>query len=963
MGTALQLQLRFDSFELDEADARLRRDGKPVALPPKAFGVLCALARQPGVLVTKNALLDAVWVHQHVSESVLKTTVSQLRAALADDASSPRYIETASRLGYRFIGKGTRPVAGPEKTAPAIPIPATDPAFIGRRAPLARLADCWSRAVAGQRQLVWVAGDAGVGKSTLVETFVRGSGAAAIAQGQCVEQFGTGEPYLPVLQALGDLCRVYPELAAILRAAAPTWLVQLPWLVTEAERATLARELIGVSQERMIREFHELIARFTANQPLLFVVEDLHWCDQATLRLMDHYARQRGPARVLWIGTFRLTQVIAEGHPLQGLRQELRLHKLCEEIVLDPFSETEVLDYLRGRMPAAETPESFVRRVHVHTDGLPLFVANVVDALIGADADLAGTARGRMVVAANTPLPVPEDLVGAVETRIGKLPDATVSLLEAAATIGVEFRAGAVAQVLGRPLADVIDDCDRLVQKQYWLKHSGTVDLSDGSLDALYTFRHAIYRHVFHERLGAAPRVQLHRKVAQALTAGVAQGVALVPAELALHHELGREIPAALRAYAAAAQSALKHFAPQAAHGLCVHASTLLAQLPDGPEKLALELAIVAPLGIATAQIHGVGSAASLVHMERVREICDLLPQHPARALLLNGYGASLFSRGEYEKLRKLADRLDGVQGPDRDPIQVMTCLFRAGALAARGCCREATDWWLRAIAACEAVTDRSRFQVFIMDPETGIRANAVRTLFERGLADQAREQSARAIAMATSLGAPLAQILARWRAGMLEVRLGDAQKVLEHATVIEQVVAKTCVVQGEGPGRYLRGLALAQLGDPRAGLELIRDGLERHMRIGFIASSTEVLGYGVEALLLAQDWHAAQTQLAAAFTRVRDLDEQYYVPVLLTLQARAARGLGDDAAAHRWLLEAVKVARAQEARGFELKAACALVEHPASTAADRAGLRELIGSFTEGFDTRDVLRGRELAK
>src|SRR5215470_14930654 len=87
------VRLRFASFELDEADARLTRNGVPIAMAPKAFAVLCSLARQPGQLVTKDALLDAVWGHQHVSESVLKTTISQVRAALADDASSPRYIE------------------------------------------------------------------------------------------------------------------------------------------------------------------------------------------------------------------------------------------------------------------------------------------------------------------------------------------------------------------------------------------------------------------------------------------------------------------------------------------------------------------------------------------------------------------------------------------------------------------------------------------------------------------------------------------------------------------------------------------------------------------------------------------------------------------------------------------------------------------------------------------------------
>ena len=366
--------------------------------------MLCALARQPGTLVTKNALLDMVWGHQHVSESVLKTTISQLRAALADDASNPRYIETASRLGYRFIAKmgpdpalsqvGAKPTP---KTAPIHLEMASDPTvFIGRKTPFARLQDAWRRASAGQRQLVWVAGDAGVGKSTLLEAFTRASGAVAIAQGQCVEQYGAGEPYLPVLQALGDLSREYPDLAAIMRAAAPTWLLQLPWLITEAERLALSRELVGVSQERMVREFHELVARFTEKQPLLFVIEDLHWCDQATLRLMDHFARHRGVARILWIGSFRLTQVIAEDHPLQALRQELRLHRLCEEILLDPFSEAEVLDYLRGRMPLAETSEAFVRRVHAHTDGLPLFVATVIDALLGQDSDSGAAARDRL---------------------------------------------------------------------------------------------------------------------------------------------------------------------------------------------------------------------------------------------------------------------------------------------------------------------------------------------------------------------------------------------------------------------------------------------------------------------------------------------------------------------------------------------------------------------------------------
>ena len=110
-------RLRFDCFELDEADARLARAGEPVALAPKPFAVLCALTRKPDRLVTKNELLDAVWGHRFVTESVLKSAISEVRAALGDDPKQPRYIETVSRRGYRFIAA---PVTLPTQRAAAV---------------------------------------------------------------------------------------------------------------------------------------------------------------------------------------------------------------------------------------------------------------------------------------------------------------------------------------------------------------------------------------------------------------------------------------------------------------------------------------------------------------------------------------------------------------------------------------------------------------------------------------------------------------------------------------------------------------------------------------------------------------------------------------------------------------------------------------------------------------------------
>jgi DNA-binding winged helix-turn-helix (wHTH) protein len=111
------VRVRFDAFELDEPNALLLRNGKAVTLAPKPFGVLCALARRPGSLLTTNALLDDVWGHQFVTDSVLRTAISELRTALDDDARKPRFIETVSRRGYRFIAAT---IGASSQRAPAI---------------------------------------------------------------------------------------------------------------------------------------------------------------------------------------------------------------------------------------------------------------------------------------------------------------------------------------------------------------------------------------------------------------------------------------------------------------------------------------------------------------------------------------------------------------------------------------------------------------------------------------------------------------------------------------------------------------------------------------------------------------------------------------------------------------------------------------------------------------------------
>ncbi|HEU5284766.1 MAG TPA: AAA family ATPase, partial [Burkholderiales bacterium] len=535
-GAQAPIQARFGRFELDEANASLLRDGKAVALAPTPFAVLCALVRQPGTLLSKNALLDQVWGHQFVSDSVLKTVISELRTLLDDDARKPRFIETVSRRGYRFIAEAMTPTAAAGDAGTSRSGSPGASSFIGRGEALERLRRGWNMACSGKRAVVWVAGEPGIGKTTLIEQFVAGVGELAVARGQCVEHYGSGEPYLPVLEALAQLCRRDSAVAALLRAVAPTWLLQLPWLSSAEERNGLQRELAGVSPHRMLREMGEVLDRYTQERPLLLVTEDLHWSDRGTVQLIDYIARRRGSARLMWLASVRPAEVIALDHPLNRVRHELRVHGLCEEIMLDPFSETEVADYVAQRAPLLAGDYAFVRTLHERTDGVPLFVASIVSEVAARSAqDGDGEAAAVRLVGAA----VPENLAAIIDHYVARLDNEQRALLSAAAVCGIEFRVTTVSNALEREGGSVGMMCEELTREQLWLNAPRAGDGHE-ALERPYAFRHALFRQVLYERTAPAARAQIHRKVGAALERERAAGVPVAAVELAMHFERGR---------------------------------------------------------------------------------------------------------------------------------------------------------------------------------------------------------------------------------------------------------------------------------------------------------------------------------------------------------------------------------------------------------------------------------------
>ena len=261
-------------------------------------------------------------------------------------------------------------------------------AFVGRQAELAWLEERFAAAAAGAGSVVFVTGERGVGKSTLVGEFLRrvrtGPAPVTVVAGRCSETQGPAEAFLPFLDAVGRLLTSQGrDLASgLLRTYAPTICVQMPAGLLPDPDGTLHRQTAGATKERLIREAGDFMEAACRTFPIVLFIEDLQWADPASVELLHHVGCRLARQRTLIVGTFRQADVDAGNPRLKRCALDLLARGAARELALGALTEDNLEAYLETRFPGHRFPPALAPALHARTEGLALFVRSLVDILV-----------------------------------------------------------------------------------------------------------------------------------------------------------------------------------------------------------------------------------------------------------------------------------------------------------------------------------------------------------------------------------------------------------------------------------------------------------------------------------------------------------------------------------------------------------------------------------------------------
>jgi tRNA A-37 threonylcarbamoyl transferase component Bud32/tetratricopeptide (TPR) repeat protein len=794
--------------------------------------------------------------------------------------------------------------------------------LVGREVELDRLTREVEMAAAGSGRLVLVQGEAGLGKTALVETLLEQPAALRfrIARGRCSERLAGAEAYLPVLEALeslvaGSYGREFEEL---LRTKAPSWHKQLITLAGEEPAGPPG------TADRAQREFVRLMEDAAREVPLLLFLEDLHWCDTATVDLLAYLATAMSGLRLLVVGTFRSSDLLRAKHPLIPVKLDWQARGLCHELTLDLLGPGDVARYIDLQFPGHALPPEFSKTIHARTDGSPLFMVDILRYLRD---------RGAIVEQGGWRLAghfdeivrdLPESVRSMIERKIGQLEEQDRRLLTIAAVQGAQFDSATVAEAAKLDPALVEERLEHADRVMALVGFSADGEFPDGTLTLKYAFRHALYQDTLYRQCRITQRTQLSRAVGESLAARYADDVDEISPALAFLFENARDPLRAARYYAGAARHSLSRSAPREAVQTGERGLSILAKVPDKPERDEVEAELRIAMSLPLTILGGFAAGPLEPLYLRLREIGERRGNSRALLVALTGLFSFYGSRAECAASHEIAEALARTTEALGDVDEMVNAdRTRGFILAHLGRFRESEAAFDRSCSRFDPGRHQWQIMRYAFDPIAAAHSFGAWTRCAQGYADSGLARARTALERAREVQAVVGIALALSFSAMVHQFREEVEATLSFATALLEFATPLEMPLFVDHGSIWSGWALARLGDAE-GVPRLRQALADQARIGNSIGRGHFLTLLADALWTAGDAAGALEAIEESLRFVEKSGNAYYEAE--TWRWRGVILAASDAAeAERSFRRALEVATAQGALQFRLRAQVSL--------------------------------------
>ena len=844
---------------------------------------------------------------------------------------------------------------------------------VGRDKEFVALQEGLHSVFSGKGFLLGIAGEPGIGKTTLVEQFLNDVKIARkpclIAKGQCSERLAGTEAYLPFLEALESLLRnVAGDAAELMRERAPWWYVQVASLSPDdpANTAILA-DVRNATQERVKRELASFMQEASIRQPLLLLFEDLHWADVSTIDMLAYLAAGIDATRLLFVATYRPEEMRLTDHPFLQIKPDLLARNRFREISLGFLPQHEIEHYLSLEYPENGFPDTFAALIHDKTEGSPLFMVDLLESLQNRNVIMKGAdCWGLSHSVEEIQLELPDSVKGMIDRKIQQLSEEDLRLMTAASIQGFEFDSAVIGKVLVMDEEEVEDRLLKLEKDHRFVHFTEEVEFPDRTLTLRYRFVHALYQNELYDSLTRTRRARLSRATAETLERFYGEKRDKVAGELASLYEAAREFEKSVDFFGKAAEQAMAVFAYREAIALIRRGLELLNTLPESQQRNKIELALQITLGSAATAVYGYANQDVRDTYLRIRQLIDGGNATSDDILATFGLHSFFLSTLGMEEAVNLCKWWLDLARRDED----LTLLFAGNGIIAVtynfiGDFDASIKHFEQAFTVYDPKIDSRLAFVSGQDVVLATWNNYPWNLWLRGYPDQAAERSLEAAKLAEKRSDPHVITHRYLFAAWLYICFRDPEKVLELSEANISLSEEHGLPWPLTVGQLQKGWALTQTGKIEEGLTMMNEGDAMFRAMGFdtwrqiwhaeMAETYGRIGQPEKGLeLLAESLEVVGNTLhrmwAAELHRIKG--------ELLLISDQA------ETEAESSFQNALEVAHKQQAKSFELRAAISqgrLWQTQGRNNEAKNLINKAFNWFTEGFETKDLQDAKQL--